>query len=78
MVTQSSLAALHEPDMVAGGWTTPAPVRMGDTNVNSSIGASWSSRLSSVDQTVDTAISNGTGSAKLNVRLELLRGAQAR
>jgi filamentous hemagglutinin len=75
---RSSLAALHEPDMVAGGWTTPAPVRMGDTNVNSSIGASWSSRLSSVDQAVDTAISTGAGSAKLNVRLELLRGAQAR
>ncbi|MBC3346496.1 hemagglutinin repeat-containing protein [Pseudomonas sp. SWRI196] len=75
---KSSLAALHEPDMVAGGWTTPAPVRMGDTNVNSSIGASWSSRLSSVDQAVDSAISTGAGSAKLNVRLELLRGAQAR
>ena len=75
---RSSLAALHEPDMVAGGWTSPAPTRMGDTNVNSSIGASWSSRLSLVDQAVDTAISSGQGSAKLNVRLELLRGANTK
>ena len=73
---RSGLAALHEPDMVAGGWTTPAPIRMGDSNVNSSIGASWSNRLPAIDQAVNAAIASGEGSAKLNVRLELLRGAK--
>lgn len=32
------LAALHEPDMVAGGWMHPDPMGMGRADVNSSIG----------------------------------------
>ena len=35
------LAALHEPDMVAGGWMHPDPTSMGRADVNSSIGGSW-------------------------------------
>ena len=73
---KSSLAALHEPDMVAGGWLKPEPTRMGNANVNSSIGSSWSSRLPALDDMVNNAVLNGNGSAKLNVRLELLRGAK--
>lgn len=72
---KSNLAALHEPDMVAGGWVKPDPVRMGNSNVNSSIGASWSSRLPLLDETVRKAVEAGNGSAKLNIRLELARGA---
>ena len=33
-----SLAALHEPDMVSGGWDNPTPSRLGDKGVNSAIG----------------------------------------
>lgn len=73
---KSNLAALHEPDMVAGGYNAPDPIRMGDTNVNSSIGGSWPSRIPTIDNAVNTAIANGNGNARLNVRLELLRGAQ--
>ena len=73
---RSNLAALHEPDMVAGGYNAPAPVRMGDKNVNSSIGGSWPSRIPETDNAVNTAIANGNGNARLNVRLELLRGAK--
>ncbi|VVM90575.1 hypothetical protein PS631_02822 [Pseudomonas fluorescens] len=72
---RSDLAALHDPDMVAGGWFSPEPVRMGDSLVNSSIGGSWPSRLKALDESVASAIANGAGQAKMNVRLELLRGA---
>ncbi|CAM3614901.1 Toxin CdiA [Pseudomonas reidholzensis] len=71
---RSELAALHDPDMVAGGWFSPEPVRMGDSLVNSSIGGSWPSRLKALDESVSSAIANGSGQAQMNVRLELLRG----
>ena len=61
--------------MVAGGWAAPAPTRMGDSVVNSSIGGSWSSRLPEIDEMVANAFANGNGGAKLNIRLELLREA---
>ncbi|MDC9589461.1 polymorphic toxin type 15 domain-containing protein [Xenorhabdus sp. XENO-10] len=35
------LAALHEPDMVAGGYGQYSPKKMGDTGINSAIGGSW-------------------------------------
>ncbi|KKI26711.1 polymorphic toxin type 15 domain-containing protein [Pseudomonas syringae group genomosp. 3] len=72
---KSTVAALHEPDMVAGGWLSPDPVRMGSSSVNSSIGGSWSSRLKALDDAVDSAMLDGNGGAKLNVRLNVLRGA---
>ncbi|MDF7797723.1 polymorphic toxin type 15 domain-containing protein, partial [Pseudomonas syringae] len=71
---RSKLAALHDPDMVAGGWFSHEPVRMGDTLINSSIGGSWPSRLKALDEAVSSAIANGSGQANMNVRLELLRG----
>lgn len=71
---RSELAALHDPDMVAGGWFSHEPVRMGDSLINSSIGGSWPSRLKALDEAVSSAIANGSGQTKMNVRLELLRG----
>ncbi|GAA4798967.1 putative Ig domain-containing protein [Lysobacter hankyongensis] len=68
---RSTLAALHEPDMVAGGWLSPLPVRMGLSNVNSAIGASWNGRLGAIDQWARTAMANGYGSSKMNVRLSI-------
>ncbi|MFG6489779.1 DUF6861 domain-containing protein [Roseateles sp. BYS78W] len=70
------LAALHEPDMVAGGWFDPDPTKMGRTDVNSSIGGGWNqaSRLKGMDAMVDEAIKNGQGADKLNVKLEPCRG----
>jgi hypothetical protein len=72
----SSLAALHEPDMVAGGWANPDPTRMGSSNINSSIGASWNQggRLGGMDEMAEDAIKNGKGSALMNVKLEPCRG----
>ena len=73
---RSDLAALHDPDMVAGGWFSPEPVKMGDPLVNSSIGGSWPSRLKALDEQVSAAIANGSGQAQMNIRLELLRGTE--
>ncbi|ERJ33385.1 hypothetical protein L810_4294 [Burkholderia sp. AU4i] len=72
----STLAALHEPDMVAGGWANPDPTRMGSTSVNSSIGGSWNQgdRLSTMEGGAKDAISSGKGDALMNVKLEPCRG----
>lgn len=70
------LAALHEPDMVAGGWMHPNPTGMGRADVNSSIGGSWNQndRVSGMDREADRAIANGRGDQKMNVKLEPCRG----
>lgn len=70
------LAALHEPDMVTGGFSQPDPKHMGRTDINSSIGGSWNQggRLSSMDTTANNAISNGNGNANMNVQLRVCPG----
>ena len=72
----STLAALHDPDMVAGGWMHPEPSGMGRADVNSSIGGSWnqSDRVSGMDREADRAIKHGQGDQKMNVKLEPCRG----
>jgi uncharacterized Zn-binding protein involved in type VI secretion len=72
----SKLAALHEPDMVAGGWANPDPTGMGRADVNSSIGGSWNQegRVSGMDAAADDAIKNGRGAEKMDVKLEPCRG----
>jgi hypothetical protein len=72
----AKLAALHEPDMVAGGWLHPQPTGMGRSDVNSSIGASWNQndRVSGMDREAEKAIANGRGNQKMNVKLEPCRG----
>ncbi|MFX1683017.1 polymorphic toxin type 15 domain-containing protein [Mitsuaria sp. CC2] len=74
------LAALHEPDMVAGGWAQPDPKGMGRADVNGSIGGSWNQdgRLASMDAAADDAIKNGKGDEKMNVKLEPCRGKDMR
>ncbi|WP_046336297.1 polymorphic toxin type 15 domain-containing protein [Xenorhabdus bovienii] len=68
------LAALHEPDMVAGGKNKYDPKRFGDKGINSAIGGSWNGpRLDSLDNAAKDAIKNGLGDAKMNVQLEVCR-----
>lgn len=71
----SGMAALHEPDMGAGGRNNPDPVNMGDSSVNSAIGKSWQhevegGRISVIDDMAKDAIDKGTGNSKMNVKLE--------
>ncbi len=72
------LAALHEPDMVAGGWNNPSTESIGRKDVNSSIGGSWnqSGRIDSMDNSAKEAIAQGKGDQKMNVKLEPCRGKQ--
>jgi filamentous hemagglutinin len=72
----NKLAALHDPDMVAGGWMHPDPTGMGRRDVNSSIGASWNQndRVAGMDREANRAIENGRGDQKMNVKLEPCRG----
>jgi filamentous hemagglutinin len=76
----SALAALHDPDMVAGGWMHPKPTGMGRADVNSSIGASWnqSDRVAGMDREADRLIANGKGEEKMKVKLEPCRGKDMR
>ncbi|WP_050978127.1 polymorphic toxin type 15 domain-containing protein [Herbaspirillum sp. GW103] len=84
------LAALHEPDMVAGGWMQHKTSSIGRADVNKSIGASWNqaytppesrnsgqkalTRVQEMDREAQHAIDNGRGNQKMNVKLEPCRG----
>jgi len=70
------LAALHEPDMVAGGYLQPDPKSMGRSDVNSSIGSSWNQRgrVAAMDEAAQKAIDSGKGDEKMNIKLEPCRG----
>ncbi|MGF6276055.1 hypothetical protein ABIB38_004462 [Massilia sp. UYP11] len=72
----SKLAALHDPDMVAGGWMHPNSTGMGRADVNSSIGGGWnqSDRISGMDREANRAIEGGRVDQKMNVKLEPCRG----
>lgn len=71
---RKGLAALHEPDNVAGGYTSADPTRMGNANVNSSIGPSWNSRVEALDSWAAKAKEAGYGGHQMNVRLFLETG----
>lgn len=68
-----SLAALHEPDMVAGGWNEPKPSALGNRGVNSAIGGSWSQggRVKSLQDAAEKAVARGDGSDIMNVELKI-------
>ncbi|NRF69443.1 hypothetical protein HLB44_20795 [Aquincola sp. S2] len=71
-----SLAALHEPDMVAGGsdpgGSGSKPLPLGSSQVNSSIGSQWSkgNRLAEMDKAAQEAMAQHGPDAKMNVTLE--------
>ncbi|ENK2325674.1 hypothetical protein AB3A96_001709 [Vibrio vulnificus] len=75
----ANLAALHDPDMIAGGADKVS--RMGRKNVNSSIGPQWDkapagsakdakTRVQLIDEQVENAYKNLGADAKLNIQLE--------
>ncbi|AQM70640.1 Putative deoxyribonuclease RhsC [Vibrio campbellii] len=65
-----NLAALHDPDMIAGG--ADKVNRMGNKGVNSSIGSQWrtKSRLTQMDEQAQRAFENLGPDTKMNVSLE--------
>lgn len=67
-------AALHDPDQIAGG--NPLKVsKMGDRNINSSIGSQWSSRVSQLEDAANRFAKNylkeELRQIKMNVKLEV-------
>ncbi|MEN4829831.1 DUF6861 domain-containing protein [Pseudomonas sp. P39-UII1] len=65
--SMSSLAALHNPDLIAGG--RDAISDFGDRQVNSSIGPQWRSRIQHLKNAAEKASRSGAGSVPLNVKL---------
>ena len=65
--TMSTLAALHNPDLSAGG--RDAISDFGDRQVNSSIGPQWKSRISGLRRAAEEMAGAGGGSGNLNVKL---------
>lgn len=68
-------AALHNPDQIAGG--DPGKVsRMGDANVNSSIGALWKTRVEKLDDAVKDFAKGKTReeleNTRMNVKLKVV------
>lgn len=63
-----TLAALHNPDMVAAG--KDAISDFGDRNVNSRIGAQWKTRVAELDEAVKRIPEIDRSSIKMNAKLE--------
>ncbi|MGR6838487.1 polymorphic toxin type 15 domain-containing protein [Aliivibrio wodanis] len=65
-----NLAALHDPDMIAGGGDKVN--RMGNKSVNSSLGSQWrrESRLAKMDAQAQKALETVGSDTKMNVTLE--------
>jgi Novel toxin 15 len=65
-----SLAALHDPDMVAGGRDQIA--KIGDRSVNSSLGSQWGKegRIAEMDKAAQGALRQHGPDAKMNVTLD--------
>uniref|UniRef100_UPI0005FA3B2F polymorphic toxin type 15 domain-containing protein n=1 Tax=Vibrio neptunius TaxID=170651 RepID=UPI0005FA3B2F len=66
----NNLAALHDPDMIAGG--KDKVNRMGNKEVNASIGAQWrhKSRLTQMDEQALRTLETLGPETKMNVSLE--------
>ncbi len=63
-----TLAALHNPDMVAGG--RDAISDFGDRNINSRIGSQWRSRVGSLDEAATAVPTSQRAHVKINAKLE--------
>lgn len=67
------IAALHKPDMFAGGYYDCKPTCMGDSSVNSSIGSQWKKIIGEMDSYADTAIKEGKGNGLLSIQLNICK-----
>jgi hypothetical protein len=64
-----NIAALHEPDMIAGGHDIVT--NMGDRGVNSSIGSQWRNRVKSIDTETKKIPLSDQETTKMNVKLPI-------
>lgn len=64
----ATLAALHNPDLIAGGKDIVESI--GDRGVNSSIGTQWTGRVAEMDQAAKQVPEAERGDIKMNVKLK--------
>jgi hypothetical protein len=64
----STLAALHNPDMIAGG--KDVVTTMGDKGVNSSIGSQWRDRVAEMDKAAQAVPESERANTKMNTKLK--------
>ncbi|WP_260448076.1 polymorphic toxin type 15 domain-containing protein, partial [Listeria seeligeri] len=63
-------AALHDPDMIAGG--NPTNIQgLGDSKINSSLGSQWRTRISEVDRQIQEAAKNMSPEQLKNTRINI-------
>ena len=67
----STLAALHNPDMIAGGKDVVST--MGDKGVNSSIGSQWKGRVGELDKAAMEVPEHERATTKMNAKLKRCR-----
>ena len=67
----STLAALHNPDMIAGG--KDVVTTMGDKGVNSSIGSQWKDRVGELDKAAMEVPEHERATTKMNAKLKRCR-----
>ncbi|GLO30013.1 hypothetical protein PPUN12996_20690 [Pseudomonas putida] len=65
--TMATLAALHNPDLTAGGRDVIAD--FGDKQVNSTIGPQWKSKIKGMQQAAEEALKSGGDSSFMNIKL---------
>jgi len=66
----SDLAALHDPDLIAGG--DDKIRKLGNKNINSSLGSQWSKsgRVAGMDLAARNSLEKFGPNAKMNIELE--------
>nr|WP_249023535.1 polymorphic toxin type 15 domain-containing protein [Enterococcus termitis] len=63
-------AALHDPDMIAGG--NPTNIQgLGDSKINSSLGSQWRTRISEVDRQIQEIAKNMTPEQLKEIRINV-------
>lgn len=67
----ATLAALHNPDLFAGGKDLISD--FGDRSVNASIGAQWRKRIGGLDKLAKGIATQDLATTKINARLERCR-----
>jgi hypothetical protein len=67
----AAIAALHEPDQIAGG--EPLCEELGDRRINSSIGSQWKSRIATLDAAAGKVPANMKAKWKMNVELKVVK-----
>ncbi|MCY1425101.1 putative toxin 15 [compost metagenome] len=65
--TMATLAALHNPDLTAGG--KDAIADFGDKQVNSTIGPQWKSKIKGMQQAAEKALKSGDDVSFMNIKL---------